>query len=294
MTKIPFSILPQKKLYRLARPLRGVAQRFERKIPFLEVHLKQAESKLDAIDYISMCMASSGIMLLFFFFISLPALKFGISPLLPVFIAVIFTAFMFFQQLGYPKLIASRRIRLIEQNLLPALQDMYVELNAGIPLFNILVNVSNANYGEFSAEIGRAVKEINSGRDQSEALEDLAVRNPSLLFRRSLWQIVNGMKTGADIGSLIKDVMKGIADEQLTQIQKYGGQLSPLALFYMLIAVIAPSLGTTFIIVLSSFISLNENVVKLIFYGILVMTFFMQIMFMGIIKARRPSLMNYD
>ena len=294
MIKIPFSILPQKKLYSIARPFRGIAQRFEKRFPFLEVHLKQAESRLDGVDYVSMCMASSVIMLFFFFFVSLPALKFGVSPFLPFFITIIFTAFVFFQQLGYPKLVASRRIRLIEQNLLPALQDMYVELNAGIPLFNILVNVSNANYGEFSLEIGKAVKEINSGRDQAEALEELAVRNPSVLFRRSLWQIVNGMKTGADIGNLIKDVMEGISDEQLTQIQKYGGQLSPLALFYMLIAVIAPSLGTTFIIVLSSFISLNENLVKLLFYGILVVTFFMQIMFMGIIKARRPSLMNYD
>jgi len=120
------------------------------------------------------------------------------------------------------------------------------------------------------------------------------VRNPSLLFRRSLWQIVNGMKTGADIGRLIEDVMNGISDEQLTQIQKYGGQLSPLALFYMLIAVIAPSLGTTFIIVLSSFIALEAQFVKIIFYGILVMTLFLQFMFMGMIKARRPSLMNYD
>lgn len=294
MIKVPFSILPQKKLYQFARPFRGLAQKLERKFPFLEIHLKQAESKLDAVDYVSMSLAASLMVLGFMIFASLPALRFGAPVGLIFMVAFVVTFFIFFQQLGYPKLIASKRIRLIEQNLLPALQDMHVELNAGIPLFNILVNVSNANYGEFSEEIGKAVREINSGKDQAEALEELAVRNPSLLFRRSLWQIVNGMKTGADIGNLIKDVMNGISDEQLTQIQKYGGQLSPLALFYMLIAVIAPSLGTTFIIVLSSFISLEANVVKLIFYGILVITMFLQIMFMGVIKARRPSLLSYD
>ena len=294
MIKIPFSVLPQKKLYRLSKHFRGIAQRFERKLPIIEIHLKQAESRLSGIDYISMSIVSSLLMFVFLFILSLPAIKLGAGMTTVAVLAIVITFFIFFQQLSYPKLVANRRVRLIEQNLLPALQDMHVELNAGVPLFSILVNISNGSYGEVSNEIGKAVKEINSGRDQIDALEDMALRNPSVLFRRSLWQMVNGMKTGADIASLIKDVIDGISDEQLTQIQKYGGQLSPMALFYMLIAVIAPSLGTTFIIVLSSFIALEENVVKMIFYSILTITIFLQIIFMGMIKSRRPTLMSYD
>ncbi len=294
MVTIPFSILPQNQLYKFSKPFRGLAQKIEKKIPFLEVHLKQAESRLNAIDYISMCLVSTSLMFLFFLLVSLPAIALGASWPMPIVVSVAITLFVFMQQLAYPNLIASKRVRKIEQNLLPALQDMHVELNAGVPMFNILVNIANGDYGEVSIEIGKAVKEINAGMDQVESLEVLAVRNPSLLFRRSLWQIVNGMKTGADIGRLIEDVMNSISDEQLTQIQRYGGQLSPLALFYMLIAVIAPSLGTTFIIVLSSFIALEAQFVKIIFYGILVLTLFLQFMFMGMIKSRRPSLMNYD
>ncbi len=294
MMKIPFSVLPPKKLYQYSRYFRGVAQRFERKLPVMQINLNQAESSINAIDYISMSLAASSVMFFVFLLLLLPGLKMGAGFVGILFFSAILTLFVFFQQLSYPKLVASRRVRLIEQNLLPALQDMYVELNAGVPLFNILVNVSNGHYGEVSNEIGKAVKEINSGADQINALEDLAVRNPSLLFRRALWQIVNGMKTGADIGGLIGDVISSMADEQVTQIQKYGGQLSPLALFYMLIAVIAPSLGTTFIIVLSSFIALGEGTVKIIFYGILIVTIFLQIMFMGMIKARRPTLLTYD
>ncbi len=294
MIKVPFSILPQEKLYTFSKSFRGLAQSIEKKIPFLEVHLKQAESRLSSIDYISMCLTSTLTMFFFFLAVSLPAIALGASWQMPIIVAVAITFFVFMQQLAYPNLIASKRVRKIEQNLLPALQDMHVELNAGVPMFNILVNIANGKYGAVSEEIGKAVKEINAGMDQVEALEVLALRNPSLLFRRSLWQIVNGMKTGADVGGLIEDVMNGISDEQLTQIQRYGGQLSPLALFYMLIAVIAPSLGTTFIIVLSSFVALEAQFVKIIFYGILVLTLFLQFMFMGMIKARRPSLMSYD
>jgi archaeal flagellar protein FlaJ len=293
MMKIPFSILPQKKLYKISKSFRGIAQKLESRFPFLEMHLKQAESKLTSIDYLSMCTTSTAIMFAFFTFVSLPIIKFGGPIFSPPLIAAVISIFMFMQQVAYPKLVSSRRVIMVERGLLAALQDMHVQLNSGVPLFNAMVNVSQGNYGEVSREFEMVVKEINAGSSQVESLENLAMRNPSILFRRSVWQIVNGMKSGADISGLIKDAINTISDEQLTQIQKYGGQLSPLALFYMLIAVIAPSLGTTFVIVISSFISLGEGTVKAVFYGILIFTIFMQIMFMGIIKSRRPSLVSY-
>ncbi len=294
MMKIPFSVLPQKKLYKFSKSFRGIAQKIESKFPFLEMHLKQAESKLNSIDYLSMCIVSTILMWVFFIFISIPIIKFGAPFIAPFLIASIIAVFMFMQQVAYPKLIGTRRVKLVERDLLAALQDLHVELNSGVALFNALVNVANGEYGEVSREFSGAVKEINAGASQIESLENLAMKNPSILFRRAIWQIVNGMKSGADISALIKDAINTISDEQLTQIQKYGGQLSPLALFYMLIAVIAPSLGTTFIIVISSFIALGGTTVKAIFYGILALTVFLQIMFMGMIKSRRPSLVSYD
>tara|TARA_B100000315_G_scaffold158098_1_gene146774 strand:- start:311 stop:895 length:585 start_codon:yes stop_codon:yes gene_type:complete len=194
--------------------------------------------------------------------------------------------------MAYPKLVASRRIKGIEINLLPALQDMYIQLNSGVPLFNILMNISTSDYGGVSLEFSKAVREINAGRSNLEVFELMAIRNPSILFRRALWQLASGMKEGSDISTLIHEVIQSIADEQVMQIQRYGGQLSPLALFYMLIAVIAPSLGITFIIILSSFIALSELATKAIFYGLLIVTIFFQLMFLGMIKTRRPTLMN--
>jgi len=291
MVRIPFSIIPQKKLYKISRLYYGVAQKIESRLPFLEVHLKQAESRLNSIEYTSMCLAAASILFAIVFFISLPSIKMGANIFVPLIVSLAITFVVLMQQLGYPKLIANRRIKLIEKDLLTAMQDIHVELNSGVPMFNILVNISRGGYGEVSKEMKRAVSEINAGKPQVEALEELGLRNPSLLFRRALWQIVNGMKEGADISALIKDVITSISDEQVNQIQKYGSQLSPLALFYMLIAVIAPSLGTTFIIVLSSFVSMGEVVIKFVFYGLLILTLLLQLVFMGMIKSRRPSLL---
>ena len=59
-------------------------------------------------------------------------------------------------------------VRDIERNLIPALEDMLVQLNSGVPLCSILVNISASDYGELSAEFKKAVKKINAGSPQSD------------------------------------------------------------------------------------------------------------------------------
>ncbi len=288
--RIPFSFLPEQVLFKFSRSFYGLAERLDKRMPSLSVNLNQAESRLSSIEYISMCLASSSFFLLFALMFSLIAFRFQVSYFIFAGISLVVTFLMFSQQLAYPKLFASRRIKGIERNLIPALQDMLVQLNSGVSIFNILVNLSNGQYGEISVEMKDAVREINTGRPQIDVLEDMAIRNPSLLFRRAIWQVVNGLKEGADIASLIEDVIRSVGDEQITQIQRYGGQLSPLALFYMLIAIIAPSLGITFVTIISTFAGLPAGTIKMVFYVLLAVTMVFQIMFIGMIKTRRPSL----
>lgn len=100
------------------------------------------------------------------------------------------------------------------------------------------------------------------------------------------------MKSGSDVSIVIRQVIASLSEEQLVQIQRYGGQLNPLAMFYMLVTVILPSLGITFLIVISSFVASSEFITKLIFWGLYGFVFFFQIMFIGIIKTRRPTLLQ--
>ena len=115
MMKIPFSVLPPKKLYRYSRYFRGVAQRFERKLPVMQINLNQAESSINAIDYISMSLAASSVMFFVFLLLLLPGLKMGAGFVGILFFSAILTLFVFFQQLSYPKLVASRRVRLLNK-----------------------------------------------------------------------------------------------------------------------------------------------------------------------------------
>jgi pilus assembly protein TadC len=294
MIKLPYNILPMNVILRFSRLFISFAYSIKPFFPFLGLNLRQAGIKWDIRDYIAMCIASS-----ISFFIIVSALLFFIifsagleNPIfVGIAIGVLFSFFVFVQQISYPKILSRKKIRSLEQNLLPSLQNMLIQLNSGVPTFNILVNIASGDYGEVSKEFAFAVKEINAGRAQIDVLEELASNNPSTLFRRAIWQVVNGMKAGSDMSNVINDLINRLSEQQLIQIQNYGGQLSPLAMFYMLVAVIVPSLSVTFIIILSSFISMGEYVTKLMFWGLFVLVIFLQIMFMGIIKSRRPNLL---
>lgn len=205
--------------------------------------------------------------------------------------SLLFSLFILVNQLAYPKIYNGRKQKEIEKNLIPALEDMLVQLNSGIPLFSIMVNISSSNYGALSDEFKKAVKKINSGFPQMDVLEEIGDRNPSLYFRRALWQISNGMRAGSDIGIVIRESVKSLNEEQILQIQNYGNKLNPLIMFYMLITVIMPALAITFLTIITSLVNLPETLSMILFVGLGTLVIFIQIMFLGSIKSMRPSLL---
>ena len=230
MLRIPFSPVPLPVLRKIAPFFRGPAQSLQKSFLFLKASLSQANLPLSAGEYIELCLASSS---LFFLFLSaLLLLVAGLSKkadlILPSlgFILLI-TVLVFVQQMAYPRLLVKHKIKDIEQNLLPALQDMWIQLNSGVPVFTVLVNISASGYGELSRAFGLTVREINAGKPQIDALEALGTNNPSVLFRRVIWQVLNGIKTGGEMSTVIEEISHGLAEEQLIQIQQYGSQLNP-------------------------------------------------------------------
>jgi len=187
----------------------------------------------------------------------------------------------------YPKLSAQRKVKSIEKNLPYALHHILVQVRSGITLYDTLVSVARSDYGILSKEIRRVVNEINTGKSEAEALEMMTRNTPSLFFRRIMWQMINSLKSGADIGSTMKEIVDSMAVEQRVAIKKYGAQLNPLALMYMLFAVIFPTLGITFLLVLTSFTGIAFNL-EIVLIGIIGVLVIFQFMFVGLIKSRRP------
>jgi len=257
----------------------------------LDKYLLDADMNIERKEYQAIVAKSLIINLCFLSLITIPALIYKNLPwIYGLAFTLVISFFIFFIQLSYPRIYSARKSREIERNLISVMQDMLVQLDSGVPIFKIISNISESGYGELSREFAKVVKEINSGEPQIKAIDKLANRTGSLYFRRVLWQISNCMRAGSNIGIIIRYSIDNINKEQIVQIQDYGSKLNPLVMFYMLITVILPALGLTFLTIIASMINLPEQMVRIIFIVIFLLVATIQIMFLGIIKTKRPSL----
>lgn len=259
--------------------------------PSLSVRLKQAEIKLDPEVYIGKAILSST----FFSIISF-SLFFSLNILLKLpqnfylftfIIPIILFSIVFFYNLAYPNLVISKRVGNIEGNLLFSLRHLLVEVRSGISLYDAFLSLSEGGHGAISKEFKEVTKKMSVGIPETRALEEVMLKNPSTNFRRALWQIANAIESGSDIGNTLDELVKEFSMEHRTAIKMYGAQLNSLALVYMIFAIIAPSIGVCFLIILSFFSGFPINSGTLILVLILVVVF--QFMFLGIVKTKRPK-----
>ncbi len=293
--KIPFSLIPEKKLRIISRYFLGIGSLVKPLFPYLELDLKHSQSELNAREYLAMCLTATSVFFVFMLILSftiLTIIKIENSIIISLVLSILLSFFVFIQQTIYPKLIASRLIKDIDRNLLPALRNLMIHINSGIPLFDTITALSRQNFGEISLEFKGIIRKVASGVPAVEAIEESASNNPSAYYRRALWQLSNGMKAGSDVSIVMQEIINNLSKEQVIQIEHYGSQLSPLAMFYMIMAVIMPALSMTMLIVLSSFISLDAFLIQVAFYGLYTVVLFFQIMFLGMIKTRRPNLIS--
>lgn len=290
--KIPFTFSNIEKLKKKSRFFSSKIR--HKKKSKLEEYLKSSDILITREEYLGIVKRSRIFYFILFYFISTGIMYFLFVKFFYLWgfgVAFLFSGFIFLNQINYPRIYISRKQRAIEKNLLPALEDIQIQLNSGIPLFDIMVNISSADYGVLSNEFKKAVKRINSGEPESKVLDDLGRSNPSIYFRRTLWQISNGITAGSDMVIVIKNNIKALNEEQLIQIQDYGNKLNPLIVMYMLITVIIPTLSITFLTILSSMVNLPRTTTNLLFISLGVFVIFAQIMFLGLIKSKRPALL---
>ncbi len=194
--------------------------------------------------------------------------------------------FGFFTFANYPKIKAKKLSRKLEKDLPYALRHMLIEVRSGISLYESMVSVSE-DYGEASKEFNRIVKDINGGKPQIEALEDSIVRNPSTQYRRAMWQMINALKSGTDVSNTLETLVDSMIKQQKLEVEKYGKELNPYILVYLMIAVIMPSLGVTFLIVLSTFTGIGLD--NFLFYQMLAGLILFQLFFLNFVKSKRPE-----
>jgi flagellar protein FlaJ len=291
MKRLPFLFLPLKKAIKLSKKFRMSARRLAKMMPAIGMNLRQAGIELEPEVYLSLILFAvfqNFLFMSFLLFFVFWILKFELlkAIIYSFCLGIGFSFFTFFYLINFPRFRMRRKQRALEMDLLYALRALLIKMKSGISLYDSMVGVAKGDYGAISKEFERTIKEIGAGIPQIEALERLAMRSPSTYFRRIIWQITNSMRVGADITSTMERIVEGIAAEQRIEIRDFGAKLNPLALVYMVFSVIVPTLGITFLFVLGSFSGIP--IPTEFFYLVVLFLVVFQVMFMGLIKSKRP------
>lgn len=257
-------------------------------IPDLKVKLKKADMNLKPEDLVKRALVSASYLSsgLFLILVTVLVKMKAFNPfILLLFPLLCFMLFLY--MLKIPDVKIARKQKEITKEIVFAGRFLVIELESGVPLYNALENLSR-NYETIGKDVRRILDKVNLGTSMEEALNETVELTPSDQFRKILWQIINSLGTGSDIAKSLSAVVDQISKEQAIEFQGYGKKLNPFAMFYMMIAVIAPTLGTTMLVVLSSFISFSLDLsILLVIAGMIA---FVQFMFLSMMKFIRPPI----
>jgi flagellar protein FlaJ len=179
-----------------------------------------------------------------------------------------------------------KRAKDIDREVLFAGRFLLVKLNSGRPLVNALVDASQS-YGVANKYFKEIVRDIDLGTPLEKALQNAMYYSPSTKFRRILFQITTALKVGIDVTKNLEATLDEIQDEQLVEVQRYGKRLNAFTMFYMLLAVVVPSLGVTLLIIVASLVSLNITTTTFLVFAFFLLLF--QLVLLSIFKSIRPN-----
>jgi len=259
-----------------------IAHRF----PNLKLYLEQAQMNKKPSEYVRgvfyLTIIVTAVILAS---LLLVLLKLDKSPIL-LFLFIPLPLILFYFFMNSPKIKARKRVNDIDSEVVYAGRYLLVEMSAGIPLFNALVNVSQA-YPKIGRHIQDIIRRVEVGKPLDTAIDEVIEITPSANFRKLMWQIMNSLRTGADVSHALESITEQISKEQLIEFKTYERKLNPLVMFYLMIAVILPSLGITMLSLLSTFLGIKLSFGALI--GIAIFIGFVQFMFLNMIRNSRPG-----
>lgn len=287
-----FFILKQKTCARVMRPVIGISYALAETFPSVKYDLE--ENSLEPGEYMSAAIINTALFsLMIFGLVSAVGQYRGMftTPLDYAKITAIPTVIIFISLMGfflyYPRMLLKKSAERLDKDLVFALKDLLLQIDSGVSLFDGMVNISRADYGSVSSEFRAVVQDINAGMPEDRALEKLAMRTESDFLKKSLWQIITALRSGSGAQKALESVLIVLEKNQRDQIKTYTQELNLWSMIYMVFAVAVPGLGTTIMIIMSTFAGVEIN--EALFITMIGACVFVEVVIIGFIKVRRPT-----
>lgn len=256
------------------------------KMPQLENRLRQANLRKTPEQFLKQVLVSAMyttiliVVIVGFIFAKSESLSTILISIFPILFL-----FMVFYFLQLPVVKAKVIERELEREVVYAGRFIVIELQSGVSLYDAFYNVAK-NYPAVGEVFRGIVQSIDLGSSMTEAIDDALDACPSANVRKILLQIKNSLRSGSDVTGSLSETVNQITQEQMIAVKEYGKKLNPFVMFFMMTAVIMPSLGATAFIVLGSFMSITVDLTILLIFVFFLALF--QLMFLNMIKSSRP------
>jgi flagellar protein FlaJ len=285
--RIPFLLLQPKRGF--SHKMHNIATNVLLLVPGVRNDLSQLFETFDPEDYIGAALFSAGIIGFFlglmFFFLTLVGAD--VSLLFVVGMASLAFLFALAFYLYYPAIQLRKIAQMTDNELVFALRELSLQIESGVTLYNAMLNVAQGNYGYASRAFAVTVRDINNGVPEKKALERMALRSRSEYLKKIVWQLLTALDSGAPLADTLHKIVDNLMVDRRQVVKDFSASLNFLVLMYMLVAAAIPSIGMTFLILLSTFsgIGLSEEAYLVILFG----TFLGQIGLIGYINSARPA-----
>ena len=264
----------------------GFVNRVASYFPMLKRELRIAHLPYTPTQYVNKNIKITALYSFLFtalFFFVLQKANLSLFLLLPIFLILFLLLFEYY--LLNIKAKIRKREREINKEVLFIGRYLLVKLYSGRPLLNALIETAQSS-GIAAKYIKEIVDDIGTGSTIEDALNNAMIYSPSDKLRRVLFHVNNALQLGIDVTKPLESVLEEITKEEELEIKKYGKKLNTLVIFYMLAAVILPSLGVAMFIVISSFINFPIDLKAMLVFVFFIVV--LQFVFITLFKSIRP------
>ncbi len=293
--RIPFMLLPLSSAHTLGSRFRGLGIRILAFYPSVRYDLRSLGVDDPPENYCTIAFFSALIwsvlvtmVLGMVMFVAGGTIPLPVKMLLPFlgFFAVSLLALVL--HLAYPKMISNGISAKIDRELIFAMRDMLIQISSGVPFFTVVENIGATNYEYLSDEFKEVANKVKAGSPLLDEIEIMAIRTQSDFLKKTSWQLVTAIRTGANLTTTLKSIVKVLVDYQFSLSKSFNAELNFIILVYLMAAAVLPTIGTTVLVIFSVFGMLG--ITPEVFMGIIFLSFFGQMGIIAYVNSKRPNI----
>ncbi len=293
--RIPFMLLPLSSMKGLGSRFRGLGLRILAFYPSVRYDLRSLGVESPPENYCAVAFFSALIWSTILATV-IGALMFMVGGTLPMPVKILmpFLAFVvaaglvLVLHLAYPRIISGSIAAKIDRELIFAMRDMLIQISSGVPFFTVVENIGSSNYPFLSDEFKEVANKVKAGAPLLDEIEGMAIRTESEYLKKTTWQLVTAIRTGANLSTTLKSIVKVLVDYQFSLSKSFNAELNFIILVYLMAAAVLPTIGTTVLVIFSVFGMLG--ITSEVFLGIIGLSFFGQIGIIAYVHSKRPNI----